>query len=276
MMAWVIDCVAEAPPGPVASPSPSVSTPRPTTKMMTKMSFETMRAIIVSIQRRTQAVEMSAVAPAKAKGANTAVTMMRSLRTIMAPHTTMTAPSTMRARTSTMAGLVAALSAVAEQDGRTHLRHGVAGGHLHEPGRQGVGGGEKESRDGDGGHRTHEGDEEPFDGAGQATSVAPQHRGDDLDEEQAGGDDDRQGAHDGQVPGHGRPGERDSGGPADLAPQPVHRITRRVPEVLGDVAESGVGNRTRRVAGQIGQAPGRVGERAAHQSTVQSPAATAP
>ena len=41
--------------------------------------------------------------------------MMRSLRTIMAPHTTMTAPSTMSAKISMMAGLVAVVRAVAER-----------------------------------------------------------------------------------------------------------------------------------------------------------------
>ena len=58
---------------------------------------------------------MSDVAPAKANGANTAATMMSSLRTIIAPHTTITAPSTMRAKSSTTAGLRLAVMAVAER-----------------------------------------------------------------------------------------------------------------------------------------------------------------
>ena len=114
MMVWVIDWVAEAlTPFTLDSPSPSVRTPSPMTKMITKTSLETTRATIVSIHLRTHDVEMSAVAPAKASGAKTAATMMSSLRIIIAPHTTITAPSTMRARTSTTAGLPAAVMAVA-------------------------------------------------------------------------------------------------------------------------------------------------------------------
>ena len=116
MIVWVIDWVAEAlAPGPTDSPSPSVKTPRPMTKMITRTSLETTSATIVSIHLRTHEVEMSAVAPAKASGANTAATMMSSLRIIIAPHTTITAPSTMRARTSSTAGLPAAVTAVAER-----------------------------------------------------------------------------------------------------------------------------------------------------------------
>lgn len=110
MIVWVMVWVAGPP---AVSPSPSTRTPRPITKMMTKTSLETMRATIISIHLRTHEVEMSAVAPAKARGAKTAATMMSSLRTIMAPHTTTTAPNTMRARSSMAAGLVAAVMLVA-------------------------------------------------------------------------------------------------------------------------------------------------------------------
>ena len=116
MMVWVIDCVAPATaPGDFTSPRPSVSTPRPITKMITKMSFETMRATIASIHLRTQAVEMSEVAPAKANGANTAATMISSLRTIIAPQTTITAPKTTSAKSNPAAGLVTAAMAVADR-----------------------------------------------------------------------------------------------------------------------------------------------------------------
>ena len=69
-------------------------------KTMTRISFETIRATMVSIHLRTHEVVRSLVAPAKASGANTAATMMSNFRIIMAPHTTTTAADTISASSS--------------------------------------------------------------------------------------------------------------------------------------------------------------------------------
>ena len=75
----------------LACPTPFTSMSSPTTKMMTRISFDTINATVTSIQRRTHEAVMSASDPAKASGANTAEMTMSTLRTVSAAHTNPTA-----------------------------------------------------------------------------------------------------------------------------------------------------------------------------------------
>ena len=277
MMVWVIDCVADAAvPLPLTSPSPSVSTPRPITKMMTKMSLETTRATIVSIHLRTHEVEMSDVAPAKANGANTAATMMSSLRTIIAPQTKITAASTTSAKSRATAGLAMAVMAVAERiaDPICCTESPVA--TATNPAERESTAASRRVVTAMAATLPTNATSKPLSARARPGGIPAQHRSDDLYDEQPGGHHHGQRGHDGQVLAEGRPGERDGGGPADLAPQPVHRRACRVGKVLGDLAEGRVGNGTGRAAGEGGQATCGIGERTTHQSSVQSATATAP
>ena len=78
--------------------------------MKIRMSFDTIRASIISTHLRTQPVENWAVPPAKASGANTAVTTISSFRIISAAHTITTEISTRMDSSSIPAGLVMAPS----------------------------------------------------------------------------------------------------------------------------------------------------------------------
>jgi hypothetical protein len=84
----------------------------PTTKMMTRISFDTIRATVTSIQRRTHEAVMSAREPAKASGAKTAEITMSTLRTVRAAHTMATAIRAAKEKMMMAAGLEVAAERV--------------------------------------------------------------------------------------------------------------------------------------------------------------------
>ena len=79
-------------------------------KMMTSRSLDAIIAAVNSIQRRTQEPVMSAVAPAKASGANTAAMRIVIFRIIIAAQTTTTEQRTTVASSTVTTGLVMLLS----------------------------------------------------------------------------------------------------------------------------------------------------------------------
>jgi hypothetical protein len=79
-------------------------------KMTTSSNLDAIIAPMNSIQRRTQERVMSAVAPAKAKGANTAAMRIVIFRISIAAQTTTTEHNTTVARSMVTTGLVMLLS----------------------------------------------------------------------------------------------------------------------------------------------------------------------
>ena len=173
---------------------------------------------MISIHRRVQPTVMSARLPAKASGANTAETTMSALRTRRAAHTiTLAAMATIDKQKH--AGRVAdGQDGIAAQQLLTHLVDGGAHRHLHHPGREGVGGGQQQVGDRHRGPAGQESNEQPFDRPAQATRVASQHRGDDLDDKQSDRDDPGDGRHHADIEAEGRAPQMNGGGLGHLSP----------------------------------------------------------
>ena len=96
-----VNCWVEESP---VEPRLFMSTPKPTTKTMTSTIFDAINATVYSIHFRTHPAVMSDKLPANATGANTAVRISSTLRTIKASHTSTVAAHVNRAASSRVAG----------------------------------------------------------------------------------------------------------------------------------------------------------------------------
>ena len=231
-------CVVVWPAPPPLWPAPS-NTARPMLRMMTSSSLETIIAATNSIQRRTHARVMSAVAPANASGARTAAMISSSLRIIIAAQT-MTTAARIDQRQQEQGGW---------RLDRSHLRERELSPEAFDVGaervldiarREHVDDAQQGARRGEGDGRADEADHQAGQGSTEPTGLASQHRHRDLDDEQREAQDAGDGRCGRHLPQQLRVVQVEGGCLMNLLPQPCRRRHRELAERLGDPAECAV------------------------------------
>ena len=155
------------------------------------------------------------------------------------------------------------------------LLHGLTESHLQHPVAQGVHRRQQQHRHPDREAGSHKGNQQSGHRLAQTASVLAQYGGDDLNHEQAGGDQQCHPADQAQIaiergpPRARRQGHYRRG--ADLPPQPLSSAVGGLSKVFGDGPEKIAGDRRGRPTGQVSHAGQGIAERRDATAHLRSP-----